>query len=197
MKLSIKIAMLVLALTFCVAPIVDSAEKAGSYFAVKAGIYSPESSDLTSNGADFDNGFNGEIAFGRYLSQNFAAELGLGYFKTTDDQFGIDADIRAIPLTLSGKFLLPMGNFEPYAEIGIGIYATKLEVSGFGVSADDDDTTFGWHLGLGANYNITTNIFLGVEGRYLWASPEFSIFGVSDNVNINGITITANLGYRF
>jgi hypothetical protein len=40
---------------------------------------------------------------------------------------------------------------------------------------------------------ITSIVFLGVEGRYLWAKPSFG----GQDVELNGFTATGNLGLRF
>jgi opacity protein-like surface antigen len=61
-------------------------------------------------------------------------------------------------------------------------------------SIDANDTTFGFLLGLGFNYDITETIFLGLEGKYFWANPRFDTLGSPD---IDGILATASLGFRF
>jgi hypothetical protein len=43
------------------------------------------------------------------------------------------------------------------------------------------------------NFNITQIVFLGVEGRYLWAKPSFS----GDDIKLDGFTVTGDLGFRF
>lgn len=177
-------------------------EKA-NYFIVKGGIYSPESNDLE----DFDKGFNGEIAFGHYLTQNLALELGLGYFQTDTSEtvylngFGdvrVDAEVTSIPLTLSIKGIYPIGNVELIGIAGFGfVYFTKGEITISDVSLDDDDTPYGFHLGGGLNYNITKNIFIGLEGKYLWASAEFNTSGMKLDADLDGFVMTANIGIRF
>ncbi len=49
---------------------------------LKAGIYYP-TGDLD----DYDVNFNGEIAFNKYFSPNFATEFSLGYFKTSNSEW--------------------------------------------------------------------------------------------------------------
>jgi len=186
------------------------------YFTLKLGIYSPQSDELRTEYAHFDTGWTGEISFGRYFHPNFGVELGLGYLETdaTDGTFndpdwgpwGADLRITAIPLTLTAKGILPLRNVDLFAAAGVGFYFVKGEADwttllyGDG-SFDDDDTVFGFHVGLGANFNVTQNIFIGMEGKYLWASPEFeeTILGErwEFDADLDGFTITTNIGYRF
>jgi hypothetical protein len=49
-----------------------------NYVTLKAGIYSPQSNELDG----FDEGFNGEIAFGHYFHRNVAIEIDIGYLRS-------------------------------------------------------------------------------------------------------------------
>lgn len=166
-----------------------------NYFSVKAGAYSPQSDDLD----EFDTGFNGEIAIGHYFNPNFAFELGVGHFKTEASfpEFGERDEIKAVPVTLTAKAIYPVNGLEMFGEAGVGVYfatgESNFTYGGARYHFDDDDTAFGFHLGLGANFDITPNIFLGVEGRYLWAEAEFG--GI--NSDLDGYIITGTLGFRF
>jgi opacity protein-like surface antigen len=182
------------------------AEKA-NYFAVKAGIYSPESDDLE----DFDTGFNGELAIGRYFHPDLALELGVGYFETEATFQGSlpivgdyreEVEISVIPVTLSAKGIYPINSVELFGEIGIGVYfsngESNITFTGLGnIYIDDDDTPFGFQLGLGGNFNITQNVFLGLEGEYLWAGAEFEGYGIKLDADLDGFIVTGNLGFRF
>ena len=185
-----------------------AADKA-NYFSVKAGIYSPESDDLE----DFDTGFTGEIAIGHYLNPNFALELGVGYFKTeasfreidpTLGSYREDDEITAVPVTLTAKGIYPVDSLELFGEAGVGVYFASGEADaswtgsgGGSLDIDEDDTAFGFHLGIGANYNITQNVFIGVEGRYIWAKAEFEAYGIELDADLDGFIVTGNLGFRF
>jgi opacity protein-like surface antigen len=126
-----------------------------------------------------------------------ALQSGFGWFRSTDTIQGVDAEVRAVPITLTAKGLYPIGNFEPYAEAGFGYYFCHVELASSGIKFSDDDRVFGWHLGLGATYNINKNFFVGIEGRYLWAKPSFQIAGTKGDVTFDGLTITGNFGFRF
>lgn len=168
----------------CFTPLSAIAEKPASYGIIKVGFYSPNG-DLED--LDFDTGFNGEIVLGSYLHPNIAMEVGVGYFQT--DASNPDIDLWVIPLTLTTKVLYPIEKFEPFALAGIGLYFEELDLG-----EDDDDTVFGFHLGAGANYNITEDIFFGVEGKYLWSGEaKFA----SLEADLDGFLVTGNLGLRF
>jgi len=173
-----------------------------NYATLKLGGYLPQSSDME----EFDNSFYGEIGFGHYFNQNWAVEMGVGYTKTNASASATSGgttasgslDITIIPITLGLKGSVPMGGFTPYATAGIGLYYAKMEaslsVTGLGsASASENDTPVGFYLGLGGDFNISPNTFLGLEAKYFWAKPTF----FDESGNLDGINLTANIGYRF
>jgi opacity protein-like surface antigen len=171
---------------------------AANYAQLKIGGFFPQTNDLDG----FDAGGSIEVGIGHRVAPGFAIEGNFGYFETkgTFNLPGIgsvDETFKVMPLTLSFKGQVFFDRFEPYAEAGIGVYFIKDELNGtvlgFSGSDSENDTQLGLHVGLGGNYNITPQVFLGVEGRYLWLRTD--TFGV--NVQLDGFLLTANLGYRF
>jgi opacity protein-like surface antigen len=174
------------------------------YVATKVGIYSPQGDALK----DFDTGFNGELVFG-YRKNKFAIELEVGYFETKGPGTIVaselpllvipgDVKISVIPIVLNYKYVYPVGKFEPFVEVGAGVYVTDIDLSGGGLSFSDRYTSPGVHVGLGANLNISQKLFLGIEGRYLWVDEHQFVLGhIPVNVNIDGVIATVNVGYRF
>ncbi len=162
---------------------------------LKLGGYFPQHSDLDG----FDSGFNGEISLGHRVAPGFAVEGGLGYYETkgeflTPVLIVVSEKIKVVPLTLSLKGQTFFERFEPYVEAGIGVYFIEDELSAPGfVTESENDTQVGFHLGLGANYNVTQQVFLGLEGKYLWLKTD--TFGV--DMRLDGITLTGNVGFRF
>ena len=51
----------------------------------------------------------------------------------------------------------------------------------------------GFHIGIGGNYTLRNNMFLGIETRYFYL--ETNTFGV--DFRLDGFTLTGNIGYRF
>jgi len=180
-----------------------------NYAVLKAGAYFPNSGDL--NG--FNTGFNGEVAFGHYFNKNFAGELGLGYFQSSGNGSAsgsgytatANGDIYSVPLTIALKAIYPMEKWEFYALGGTGAYYCNASVNGsitrgiftFVGSESKNTVTWGGFLGAGANVNIDQNWFIGLEGKYLWAKPQFTFVGQNIDVSFDGWIVTGNLGFRF
>lgn len=180
-----------------------TAEQPTNYLVVKGGIYSPSDSyDLDDfNGGyttelDSKTGFAGEIALGHYFMPILALEVGVGYFQSegsAEAQPG-ETKLEVIPVTATGKLLIPIGMFEPYGLFGIGAYFTDLEVSGnTGTFDGSSEITYGLHAGCGVNLNFSDEMFAGLEAKYLWAEPDFG----GQDINIDGFITTANIGFRF
>lgn len=178
-------------------------EKPANYFVAKVGVYSPsESNDVNNfNGGsttklDSKTGFAGELAVGHYFMPMVALELGAAYFQSegsAEAQPG-ETKLRVLPITATGKFLVPIGAFEPYGLFGIGAYFTDLDVSGnTGNFSGSSEITYGLHAGGGVNFNFGKDMFAGLEAKYLWAKPSFG----GQDINLDGFITTANLGFRF
>jgi len=180
-----------------IASLASAAENPANYMVLKGGLYSPSKDfDIGATHFELDDGFVAEIAVGHYFVPIFATELGVGYFesKASPAVPPGETKFKVVPVTLTGKVLFPLGPIEPYGEFGIGGYITKAEVSG--TIANFSSSTkgvFGLHAGGGVNFNITPAVFLGAEGRYLWAKPSFG----GQDIKLDGFTVTGNLGYRF
>ena len=166
------------------------------YLIAKGGAYSPTGGldDL-----NFGAGFNGEVAWGHYFSPNFALEIGAGYFNSDD--------VKVVSLLATGKAIYPTGKWELYAEVGVGPYFANfkgpLTIPALGtITFNDDETVFGLNLGLGVNYNITEEFFLGIEGKYLLTSDaKFGGFASGTTVeletDLNGFIVVGVFGFRF
>ncbi len=178
-------------------PPVSLAETFPNYFVLKGGLYSPSKDfDLGATHFDRDDGFVAEIAAGRYILPFLATELGVGYFESKSSPAVPPGEIKfkVVPVTLTGKVPLLSGPIEPYGEFGIGGYITKAEVSGsFSNFTGSTKGVFGLHAGGGVNFNIAPSVFLGAEGRYLWAKPSWG----GQDIKLDGFTVTGNLGFRF
>jgi len=196
MKKLVAVPLMLLIFTLFSVPLLSAKVLPANYVSLKLGGFFPQSGDLKDINADA--GFNGEIALGHNISPGFSVEGGIGYFDTKGGgptPFGrIDENFEVIPLTISIRGQVPYGRFEPYGFLGMGVYFVKDKISTPTFGSDTDtDTNLGFHIGLGGNYTLPNNMFLGIETRYLFL--ETNTFGV--NFNLGGITITGNVGYRF
>ena len=201
--LSLILAAVLIGITPTTSPAEPGSETHSNYTVIKGGVYSPsESYNLNNfNGGitshlDTKTGFDGEIAFGHYFLPIFGIELGAGYFESKGSPAAEPGSttLRVVPVLASAKVFLPLGPIEPYGEAGIGAYFTKLEVSGnLGSFSGSSKVTYGVHAGVGLNLNFTDTFFLGAEGRYIRAKPEFG----GQPVKLNGFTATIDLGFRY
>lgn len=167
------------------------ADKYSNYVAFKAGVYSPSDTyDLNNTHLNNKTGFSGEIAAGHYLMPMLALEFGGGYF----ERKASDIKVKVIPVIATAKVILPLGVVEPYGLFGFGAYVTELNVHDTQTEIrNDTKVTYGFHGGAGLNVNLTDIVFVGAEGKYIWAKPKFG----GDDIKLNGFITTANLGFRF
>jgi outer membrane protein W len=145
---------------------------------------------------DSKTGFAGEVAVGHYFLPMLALELGAGYFQSKGSPAAVPGKmmLKVVPLVATGKVLLPLGIFEPYGLFGAGAYITGLDVSdNAGTFHGSTNVTYGLHGGAGFNINLSKSVFIGAEGKYIWAEPSFG----GQDIKLNGFITTANLGFRF
>lgn len=178
-----------------------AADTPADYVALKAGVYSPSTShEIDSfNGGnrtslDSKTGFAGEIVAGHYFLPMLALELGAGYFESKGSPAAQPGELKlkVVPLVATGKVLLPIGPFEPYGLFGIGAYITDLDTSNTGTLKGSTEVTYGLHAGAGVNINFTDKMFVGFEGKYLWANPSFG----GQHIRLDGFVTTAGIGFR-
>jgi opacity protein-like surface antigen len=146
----------------------------------------PQSDDLEL----FNNGLSTEVQLGRRVHENFAAELGLGWFATsTDSVAGNKITLSMVPLTATAKGILPFGDAEVYGLGGVGAYFGKAKVETPEGDLSDSESAFGLHFGAGAEYAVTKQLSVGLEGRYLLAEIQ--------DVSMNGFLLNGGLAFHF
>jgi opacity protein-like surface antigen len=190
------------------------AETSKNYAIVKLGIYNPMSDDLSNNNEDpgfnFGLGFNGATGYGRYFTKWLALEATLGYAETNESEgtkYGYlivhqpEATIHIMPILVNLKFLFPisypLGNISPFAEAGLGGYFSWVDVTG---ESGKNDFEPGFHIGTGADFDLTKLIFVGLDLRYIWSYADYNYHhegGYDYNLNLNGLTATVDFGFRF
>jgi len=125
----------------------------------------------------FQGGLHLELTPGRWLG--FQGAVDYRSQETFDFQSGpvnAEVDVRTLPITLSGKLYVPVApQFSPYGMVGAGWYHQKIDFSpdleslGF---QDQTDTTFGWHLGLGAAAALSRQFGIYGEARWIFLDPD-------------------------
>ena len=198
-----------LTLATALVPQMVFARERPNYVVAKAGAYIP-TGDL--DDADYDPGFAGEIAYGRYLTPNLVIEGGAGYYSSEADKSfmmesgtmvtNVDAQMDIAPFTATLKGVFSTGPIDMFVGGGVGIYVATLEVEGdaFGgtLSDDDDDVVLGLHALAGAVYNINNSMFAGIEAKYMVTDEvDMTVFNRNYEYNLDGFLITGNFGIRF
>lgn len=182
MKTIVRIAAFALLAAGIMAP---QAGAEGNHVAIKGGFYSPDSNDLDG----FDSGFAAEAAFGHDFMRNLGAEFGVGLMKADRSDARGSSKLDLVPVTATLKAKLPIDVVELFAGAGLGVYRAKAKEGGLSSS----DTAFGYHLAAGGAADLSQDVFLGAEFRYLWAEASFD----GRDRKLDGFTTTVNLGYRF
>lgn len=184
-----------------------AAQAAGpNYLAAWGGYNTLEDSDIgfpgSELGSDFDGGFGAGVVYGRWFDtqRHWRGEVELGYRENdVDDVSGVgsDGEFNALTGMVNGYYdFLPDAGFSPYVGVGVG-YA-DVEADGVGLPGggelDDDDGVFAYQAMVGANYQLTSNVDLYGEIRYLDTDdPEFD-GGESEYETFTGL---AGVRYRF
>ena len=169
-----------------------------SYAVLKMGSFIPDSGDLDQLNAK--NGFTGQIGFGYYLYPNFALEAAVGYseFRADTQIANTDRKFKVYPLEVAGKLGIPIGFLEPYFELGLGAYYVKSTAG----NLEETSTRPGAFVGGGINFNLSKSVFLGAEARYSVLSASAPVAtphsgSATVDVNLYGVIVTGNLGFRF
>lgn len=171
-------------------PLPASGIERNNYLSIRSGIYS-FSGGLRD--ATFATGFDGEVAYGRYLHPNLILEIAAGYFHDgVNKSYG--NDIRGESVLLTAKAVYPFHPVELYAGGGAGVYFTKFHGMVNGIFEDKRDTVFGGHIVAGVQYALSSRFFLGLEGKYIFTEKaDFVAF----KPRLDGYTVTGSLGFRF
>ncbi len=158
------------------------------------------------NDGNFLGGVHGELRPIPMLGLNASVDF------RSDEQFDVQMGttnaalhVRTVPITLSGKLYLPIAPVvTPYGMVGAGWYhqvfdySSDLEALGL---RDHDETTFGWHVGLGANLNLQPRFGVYADARWIFLDPNRSVDSqTSDqvkNFDFNSMNVQAGVNFLF
>jgi hypothetical protein len=161
----------------------EEQEKNG-YVVLKGGYFSP------TGGGTENTSMNGntywELAGGLDFLRFFGVELGVGYQQAQNSQ----VDVYTIPILLSGKVQFPILFFVPYLKAGGAYYY----VNGSSRTGQGSDSTgaFGYQGGGGIDFRLGP-LILGIEAKYMAVDANLKM----GDVKLEGVTTTANIGFRF
>jgi len=169
------------------------------YVAVKAGSYHP---DTSNDGIvkKLDAGFIGEIGAGYLVTRNLAVEAGFMTCKAEQTLPAADvaeSTIRGVSaaaflLTLRGVLPLANDRVEISAGAGIGSYQLDVEIKDPPpppVNRTESRSETGYHFTVGADYNVTRRIALGLEYKWFSVKPE--------STELGGDALSLGVRYRF
>lgn len=160
-----------------------------TYLVLKGGYYWPsaEIAHAQSAGVKLDPKFCGAAGLGANL-MFFGFEVTGGYLSSSNALL----KTSAVPVLLTVKLRAPIAFVAPYLELGGGAYFTSVTPV---VGASEKKTGFGGHVGGGVDFTVSS-IMLGVEARYLFMDPGFTLTDYA-GVKLDGVTVTANVGFLF
>jgi len=162
-----------------------------NYFAVKGGIFSPRA-DL--DDLNLEDGYAINFSVGHYFSDRFVVEFGTEILQADGDLNGVSRDILILPVTATAKYIVPTGVGDFYLGAGAGVYFARLEQTIGGVTSREHDVVLGGHILGGANLDITDDVFVGIEGKWMLTDTA-KFFG--QELTLSGATLTGHAGMRF
>jgi len=138
---------------------------------IKAGAGSYFGGDL-----EFDNDYGYGLSAEYYITPSISIEFAFDHVKIEDTFAGVrTVDLGLNDWALSGKYtFLPNNRLRPYVLAGIDAFTASLDLGGTGILLVNGnvDSTWGWHIGVGAEYRFTDNFGLFAEVRYRSADTE-------------------------
>ena len=101
--------------------------------------------------------------------------------------------------------------FHPFLGTGVGVAFTELSGSALGLSASDTQAAVAGQAFLGFDYDVTSNIYVGVTGRFFISEATYHVTNVraqnntdiavrvQNNIDITNrpISLMAHLGLQF
>ncbi|MCA3221405.1 MAG: OmpW family protein [Burkholderiales bacterium] len=146
-----------------------------------------------------------EVDFTYFLTDNFAAELILTYPQRHDVSLNGTkiGSFKHLPPTLLAQYHFnPRGQFNPYVGAGINytlISSVDLTVPGVG-ALDLEDSSVGYALQLGLDYNIDKNWSLNFDAKFVQIQSDVKLKATGatvSKVKVDPYLWSIGVGYRF
>jgi opacity protein-like surface antigen len=160
-----------------------------TYLQLHVGALVPQSSDL--DGIDTGYAFGG--AFGARFSPMVSVEGGVGFARATGAKNGIRRTLVDVPFTVSLRLRLPFERGEISGLVGADLHSTRLTNEVLLLDVTDRATSFGWHVGVGAGFQLSPTIVVGAEVRRSFATAPFD----GGDVDIGTLRFAATVAYQF
>ena len=144
----------------------------------------------------FSEADDGSLLFGLFFRKDWHRVVWFeGAVMYHTEEIEDDVNIELIPIQLSAQlFLLRRdGTFSPYVQGGAGFYILRTTGDAVDKSTEYD---FGWHLGLGMDYNISDRAFLEIDLRYIWLDVDADDRTIAESLS-DFNNWMANVGFGF
>ena len=201
--MKVKLLLLVMVLVTCVASVGYAQELSKRFdIGISGGGVFPKDSEIDTAGY-----IGGNIAYG--VNEYIAIGGEAGYTKWKDEENSIHyGDVTAVPLLadLYLRYPIDMGEKKlvPYGVGGIGVVFWDYEESSLlkdnNISVNMG-SKLGVKLGAGADFFLTNNIAINLEGSYLWSDANMTVsaFGTTASATIDTDSwfLTGGLKYYF
>ena len=186
-------------------PVQQVASENNLYVSVFGGANFLRDVDFT-NGAttvatDYDTGFSlgGAIGY-KWKDHVFGGftprtELEVSYFDNSVDGINFSGNGAGAETVLSGSDVTGFNffanvfldydtgtRFTPYVGGGLGFTRADFDIAynGANLNLSDNDTAFAWHIGGGANFELTEKVSFFVDARYQQSADAGSIRDIGD-----------------
>lgn len=178
---------------------------------------------------EYSNSFTFRFGAGYALTGNLTLDLGISRFKSDVDHEMTspppntiaDGTLKVTPVVMSLQFRRPVPQFfsTVYALAGIGYYFVDYGWDGnskeyfqqveelYGPAIQSVSDSFGFNLGAGFDYPVSTHLALNVEGQYIFLSPEAKgewrdvitgePYRFDDSIDLNTWLLTVGMRYFF
>lgn len=152
-----------------------------------------------------DNAITPEVDVTYMATNNIGFELIAATTRHTVGVTGADlAHASLLPPTLTVQYHLnPEGKVRPYVGAGVNytiFYNEKMTDVGktaLGVSKIDLHDNIGWAAQAGVDFDLTSNVFLNLDVKYIGLSTNAYVDGVKlGKVDINPVIVGVGLGFK-
>jgi hypothetical protein len=105
-----------------------------------------------------------------------------------------------VPIQVSALYfpLSPPENLRPYVLAGVGFYPTRIEYRGsLAALEDDSDTTFGVHLGGGAEMQAGPSLVFNFDVRWIFQDEPDVDNAAFDGAEFGTLQVAVGIGLQF
>lgn len=141
-----------------------------------------------------DTGFFGEIEFGHQIDESAAVQLQVGLLEGDDTTRGVKTEVSSMPIMIGGTGEWAIDRAELFFGASVGIAITEVRTKTGAGSESDTKNMYAGSLRLGARYWATDDLFVGVDGLYIFSTTR-KYEGVS--TDIDGFAVMLGFGLGF